>query len=740
MNFDNRAAPWSFDVLLVVALDVRESHGVDICSDIRNFLSKGLSVGIVLLTQGSHLARYRNASLIKMAFEMGIPLLGHRDVSKTQLAIVYNPELFMVREVRGRFLAQRVWVVLDQGQFDAFSVAEIGSKVSAHCDSKPSFVAVTASGQQSASAQTGERVELWNFHAGDRRAEERQDVPPLPAPRRIGIPTPTKYSREIIVELKILASLVGRSTGNILCARTSVPPQLQAGDGEGDPLVGFPFMTKDRDRFLGSLSMYVVPLTMLSSETWKDDVYACMRLGVPLGLPQALQPYFGPAASYYEVSASELLLETSLDQPGNTQNILEYAREAYRERTYSESWAILLAVGLGPGIPALLNENKDKGHKPAVPAPLPGSSGNLPGGRRSRVCFVTSNGAGMGHLTRLLAVARRLDDDIEASFVSMSQACGVVTQYGYDFEYIPSKGDLLVDAKQWNQYFNKRFMEALERLSPDVVVFDGTWPYQGISKAVETYDAKFVWMRRGMWRAETASTSLVRNTKFDLVVEPGDIASPYDQGPTSQACDAYKVDPIIVLDPSEISGRERARQVLGLGPEENAMLITLGAGNINKIDEDVKDVILAVKALPENWRIFMTNPLIAENVDVTEGVENISIYPLARCAKAFDFVVSATGYNSFHEWIAYSIPTLWIANANTATDDQIGRARYAHDTGLGFAAGPGGSVSIPEAVGLLGQHKTRARMRETMDRVSFPNGAYSAADQISGLAKGGRNQ
>ncbi|WAP52886.1 hypothetical protein OL239_07015 [Arthrobacter sp. ATA002] len=342
----------------------------------------------------------------------------------------------------------------------------------------------------------------------------------------------------------------------------------------------------------------------------------------------------------------------------------------------------------------------------------------------------------MGHLTRLLAVARRLDDDIEATFVSMSQACGVVAQYGYGFEYIPSKGDLLVDGTQWNQYFSKRFMESLERLSPDVVVFDGTWPYQGIARAVTNYDAKFVWMRRGMWRSETASTSLVRNTGFDSVIEPGDVASPYDQGATSRAADAYKVDPIIVLDSDEILERSQARGLLDIDPDENVMLITLGAGNINKIDDDVEEVIMAVKGLPETWRIFMTSPLIADNRGVSDGVENISMYPLAQVARAFDFVVSATGYNSFHEWIAYSVPALWIANANTITDDQIGRARYAHDVGLGLAAGPGGSVSISEAIEQLGENSNRARFQEALNRVSFANGARSAARHISELAKG----
>ena len=725
-----------FDVLLVVALDVRESPGVNICADIKNFLTKGLSVGIVLLGQGSHPNRYRNVPVVTMAFEMDIPMLGHKDAWQTQLAIVYNPDLFIERAVRGRFAAKRLWVVFDNGQFETGFIDQLDSKASAYSEDKPVLLAVTEAERQAISAETSDNVLLWNFHASDVVAQEYQAARLTSIPERVGIPNASTYGPEVIAELKALAPALSEATGKILCARSSVPSPLQTATGSEDILVGFPFVAKDRDKFLGSLSIYVVPTSMLASGTWKEDVYACLRLGVPLGLPRALQPHFGAAATYYKEHALELFVETGVS---TAQHSVQYAQLTYKERMFSKSTGMLLAAGIEVGTPVPANDAERGAGETTALAPLTVSVDNYSGPLRPRVCFVTSNGAGMGHLTRLLAVARRLDDDVEASFVSMSQACGVVAQYGYDFEYIASKGDLLVDGTEWNRYFNKRFQESLHRLQPDVVVFDGTWPYQGVERAIANNAAKFVWMRRGMWRSATPDTSLVRHTGFDSVIEPGDLASPYDEGPTSRACDAYKVEPIIVLDSNEVSSRERAREVLGLGPDENAMLITLGAGNINKIDADVKDVILAVKDLPEKWRIFMTSPQIAENVDVTEGVENISIYPLARFAKAFDFVVSATGYNSFHEWIAYSVPTLWIANANTVTDDQIGRARFAHDTGLGFAAGPGGSVSIPEAIDRLGQHETRTRMREAMELAAFNNGAYSAARHISDLAKGGGN-
>lgn len=720
---------FSFDVLLIVAMDSEEPLGVDVSSDISNFLAQGFRIGLLTLSQSSSPKRYRNSRLIRQIFELGVPVLGRKDVARSQLAIIYNHDLFLVRGVRGAFAAQEIWVVMDSEKSDSYTRNNIVAECSKYSPINPTFMCTRAEQHTDLSGEPQTSRRLWNFHAG--HPAETLDRMPLSSPARpyIGLPTPPHFTRPVIAEIKDIAADIAEA-GYVLCARTAVPGALQTGKADPDLVVGFPFVSARRADFLKSLQIYVVPKTMLKSGTWREDVYACMYLGVPVALPRELQPYFEDSALYYDEGILRVLQD---QEPSDITARLKRSKYLSQARSYAASATVLRGAGLSPSqnhqTPAVVehlasgsNEDFTTTSSGAVQTPI-------------RVCFVTSNGAGMGHLTRLLAVARRLGDGIESSFISMSQACGVVAQYGYEFEYIPSKGDLQVEGGEWNRFFTDRFMQALNRMEPDVVVFDGTWPYQGVAHAVDHYGAKFVWMRRGMWRAETPATSLVRNTGFDLVIEPGDVASAYDHGPTGRAIDAAHVEPIIVLDPSEVYDRESARRALGISHDDNAMLLTLGAGNINKIDDDVNEVIRSVKSLPDEWRIFMTSPLIAEGSAVTEGVETLAIYPLALYAKAFDFVVSATGYNSFHEWLAYGIPALWIANGNTITDDQIGRARYAHDFGLGFAAGPGGSVRIPEAVRLLGERHRRDAVRQAMHLVSFENGADEAASLISELAR-----
>src|SRR2546421_25850 len=59
---------------------------------------------------------------------------------------------------------------------------------------------------------------------------------------------------------------------------------------------------------------------------------------------------------------------------------------------------------------------------------------------RERILFVTSNGTGLGHLTRSMAIARRLGPEVEPLFFTLSEAASVVREVGFAVEYMASHG------------------------------------------------------------------------------------------------------------------------------------------------------------------------------------------------------------------------------------------------------------------------------------------------------------
>ena len=105
--------------------------------------------------------------------------------------------------------------------------------------------------------------------------------------------------------------------------------------------------------------------------------------------------------------------------------------------------------------------------------------------RPLRILFTTSNGTGLGHLTRSMAIARRLDDDVEPLFLTLSAAAPVVEGMGFPVEYVasyatPGSGN----DYRWSRRLRGRLRAAIAEADPDLIVFDGTHPYEALLGAL----------------------------------------------------------------------------------------------------------------------------------------------------------------------------------------------------------------------------------------------------------------
>lgn len=346
-----------------------------------------------------------------------------------------------------------------------------------------------------------------------------------------------------------------------------------------------------------------------------------------------------------------------------------------------------------------------------------------------RVGFITSNGAGMGHLTRVLGIARAGVGNFESLVLSMSKGVGVAGNFHVPFEYIPYAAAMNADPRRWNEYLRQRVVDAIKRFRLDIVGFDGTWPYRGFIDATTECGVERLWVRRGMWKPHITPEQLRNAQYFDLILEPGEVASAYDVGATTKVSDAIQVAPITLLNRDEMLSRSEARRQLGLPAEGNICLITLGAGNINDTEGILAMVLESVRTLSERWMVVLSRAPISTE-DLPRDVKVIDTFPLARYAKAFDFAVSAAGYNSYHEWIAARLPTIWVPNMATRTDDQDARARYAEDKGFGLRIGNEDPKLIREAIMRLAESDVRTAMQDRMRLFEDFNGASEAVKTV----------
>jgi hypothetical protein len=471
-----------------------------------------------------------------------------------------------------------------------------------------------------------------------------------------------------------------------------------------------PFGAMPPARFLAGLDLYVYQHHPDWVEAFGRSILEALASGLPTILPHHFAALFADAATYAE--PPEVL---------DAVRALHADRSAYREASergvgfVEEHFGHAVHVTrlqelLGP--PRAAERSRPTALAARQTQPIPGQ-GSAAG--RQRVLFVSSNGAGVGHLMRLLSYARHAGAQVEPLFLTFSQGGKVVDDAGYLVEYLASRSVSGARSVDWHPMLRERMSELIERYDVRAVVFDGTWPYQGLLDAAEDHPhVLLVWSRRGMWRRGVTNPVLEgERDRFDLVVEPGELAADDDRGATRRfRSEARRVGPVVYHAAHELLPPEEARGALGLDPDRPAALVNLGAGNIDDTTSSLGLVVERLGREPD-LQVVVTRSVIADApLSLPENVQVRSIYPLARYLRAFDLAVAAAGYNSFHELTLAAVPTVFVPNLATSTDDQGARAAYAERTGIGVDLRDPDPVSVDQALSQVLEPDRRRRMHE----------------------------
>ncbi len=364
---------------------------------------------------------------------------------------------------------------------------------------------------------------------------------------------------------------------------------------------------------------------------------------------------------------------------------------------------------------------------------------NGSGEAEARVLYVTSNGIGMGHLTRCIASARRLPTVVRPVILTMSKAFGVVRDQGIAGGYLPYFRSVGLGEAEWHATLADEIDEALRFWRPNVAVFDGNVPYSGMMSGFARHPEIWtVWQRRGLWRPGSGESALAREGEFDAIIEPGELASAFDLGPTAQRRGrALVVAPVTYLRRDEVLARGAARAAVGLDPARPAVLLQLGSGNNFDMRGPLDRVLRALRALPPSRRPQVVNAdwrISREVLPLPPDVIRLSSFPFAKFLAAFDWAIAAAGYNTFHENLAGCLPTLFLSNENPEHDLQFARADYGAARGLCLAARPDDQGSIEAGIAELADPDARRMIAQACARLSGENGADEVARYLGQLA------
>ena len=437
--------------------------------------------------------------------------------------------------------------------------------------------------------------------------------------------------------------------------------------------------------------------------------------GIIVMLPPQLEPMVGPGPLY--LPPEKVLFEA---QRLHEDRAL-YMATAQRARMRS------LVMGQANVLVARLGDLIDR---------TPTRSTQRQKTKNKRVLFMSSNGVGVGHLTRLLAIARRMPTGIDPIFATMSQAGSIVEQCGYPVEYIPSQVQTHSDNEAWNTWLRKRLDHLLEFYDVSQVIFDGNHAYSGLIKAVaERSDCQLVWVRRGMWRPGQRHEPFIGRQKFfDLILEPEDIASSRDLGATTvHRGRVVTTPPIRCLDQDEMLPRAEAAAQIGIDPKQPAVLVQLGSGTNRDIVSLIDHIVASSSRFPKLQVVVAEWLMSFNSFSYWPSLKRIRGFPLSRYFAAFDFTVTAAGYNSFNEVMSLGLPPIFSPNTHESMDDQAGRATFATENGAGLFWGEGDRESLDPLIDAMMDKNVRQALKANALRISQPNGADDAVHAIVDL-------
>ena len=248
---------------------------------------------------------------------------------------------------------------------------------------------------------------------------------------------------------------------------------------------------------------------------------------------------------------------------------------------------------------------------------------------------------------------------------------------GFPAEYFISPFWSCNTTYHWNTELAVRLGMILEHLQPEVIIFDGTWPFQGFLSTCKAYrnhghTLKMVWSKRGFLK-NTAKICPVDEQLFDMILEPGELGCEYHEAVLSNSItQKITVPPVTLMRDDEILTREEACRALNIDPDEHYVLFSLGSGNLKDVNSLGQRLIQSFQK--EGFSpVWACPPISVHDIELPSSVRALSVFPLVQYLRAFDVLVGAAGYNTCYEIVQTGIPSLLIPNTLLA-DDQTRRA------------------------------------------------------------------
>ena len=357
-----------------------------------------------------------------------------------------------------------------------------------------------------------------------------------------------------------------------------------------------------------------------------------------------------------------------------------------------------------------------------------------------KTVFVPTNGVGLGHAQRCSQIAAKMDEQDRVVFAAFPSCIELVRNGGFASVPLVQKS-ASHEAAYANDIVNyRRLKRALSE--GDRLVFDGVYIFDSIYRTIMENRLDAVWIRRGLWRShQTNEASLEREHCFDRVIVPLEAFDELNRH-YSFGSHIRHVGPILQIDKSSGSEIRKTRDSLAkrLGRRFDKLVISmLGGGVAADRGPQLQMLCAALEARKDCLHLIVVwpNATIAPELTLWNNTRVVRTLNALRICQAADFVISAVGYNSFHEIIYHGIPAIFLPQTASYMDDQERRAKAAADRGLAEMVLPEDLLVMERKLGAFLDGARPEEIRSRLVETRFPEpGNIAAAQAIQGELRG----
>lgn len=304
------------------------------------------------------------------------------------------------------------------------------------------------------------------------------------------------------------------------------------------------------------------------------------------------------------------------------------------------------------------------------------------------IVFMPTNGNGLGHARRTLLIAEKLSTQ-PARFAAFPSCVPMINRAGFACDPLVSRSTEHVHPSA-NDILN--YLRLRRIVGPrDTFVFDGGYVFDSVMRTLAETRAAGVWIRRGLWRSgQKRSATLEREKIFDRVIVPEEAFDELNE-PLSFGGHIRTVGPVVATDEGDPGAVRSDLSHRFDRPFDHLVVSMLGGGEAS--DRTANTMHLAALAERREGLLHLVvawpGAVVAPGLFGWSNTRIVQTQNALALARAADFVVSAVGYNGFHECLFHAIPAIFVPQIAPFMDDQERRARAAVERGLADIAMPG---------------------------------------------------